>query len=242
MPTIALKSGCLLLLDPKSPERKAHERFVSALALEARAKGAQSIVITAARPETLETKRLIVRLPSTVSELCSEAAMLFRADSVGKEHIQFVRATDAALEVDLTEVKSDLRDRRINFVCLGETAKDYVVPLQVEEKKKVVYFEDLIEYVSKEWRNKSLRATEQKKPGIPFAWIPDKWHLVKDRLAMAKQENLEDDYKKIRGTHSTLIALKVKRTWVRGYVMRHTSRICTTRWTQSGVTGFKLES
>lgn len=124
------------------------------------------------------------------------------------KHIQFVRATDAALEVDLTEVKSDLRDRRINFVTLGENAQDYVVPLQ-EEKKQIVYFDDLIEYVSPEWRNDSRKATEQNKPGIPFAWILDKWQLVKDRLAMAKQKNLEGEYKKIRGTHSALIALKV---------------------------------
>jgi len=204
LPTIALKSGCVLLLDPS---KSAHKRFVSTLALEVRPKSAQSIVITAGRPETLETKRLVVKLPSSVSEICSEAALLFRADGMGK-HIQFVRATDAALEVDLTEVKSDLRDRRINFVTLGENAQDYVVPLQ-EEKKQIVYFDDLIEYVSPEWRNDSRKATEQNKPGIPFAWILDKWQLVKDRLAMAKQKNLEGEYKKIRGTHSALIALKV---------------------------------
>lgn len=177
--------------------------FKSTLASNVRPKTTQTLIIKAGRPEINEIKQLAVKLPSSVSELCSEAAKLFRSKS--EKHIQFIRAIDVATTLDLTDVRSDLRDRTIHFVNIGENATNYVVPLQVEEKK-VVYFEDLIEYVSPEWRNKSPKASEQKTPGIPFAWIPDKWHLVKDRLGKAKHAK---DNQKIRGTQGALTALKV---------------------------------
>lgn len=202
LPTIALKSGCLLaLLDLSHP---AHDMFKAALAANVKPKTSQMLTIKAGRPESNEIKQLVIKLPASVSELCSEAAILFRG-SQGAKHIQFIRAIDVATTLDLTEVKSDLRDRTIHFVNIGENATSYVVPLRSEEKK-VVWFEDLVECVSPEWRNKSPKAADQHVPGIPFAWIPDKWHLVKDRLGKAKHIK---DNQKIRGTQGALTALKV---------------------------------
>lgn len=213
-PTIALKSGCLLPLHKSI--HPAHRMFKETLSMSVRVKTSSELVIIAGRPETNETRFVRVKLPSSLAELCAEASLQFRSRSISEEkkneaieHIQFIRAFDVGTTQELPQGKItnlDLQNRVIHFIIIKKPRED-VVPRRDDEEisPPVDYFEDLVERVSPEWRNKSLKASEQKDPCIPLSWIPDKWHLVKDRMGKAKDGK---ENQKIRGTQGALNALK----------------------------------
>jgi len=163
-----------------------------------------SIFIKAARPGDSEKVRMMVRLPTTLPELCAQAATEFR--KLGHKNVQFVKALDASRKI-IETITKELQNETIHFISVLGEHQDYGVSAQ----KRIIYFEDLHEYMLleyPEWSNTTPHTTPQSIPCIPLCWFPDKWHALKARLGKSEQG---DEKGRITGLQAALLVLKVSK-------------------------------